>query len=212
MNTVEYKDGFDYEQIQNPLFSESPTTKIDLESLLEDYGFSENLKNELVDELQQHIHNEIKSATLEFVNRFFEKLGRGSKLAYCVSRALGFKVFMKDKDGNEIHSLNEIAKYWNCSPQLIDQLSKQIKEDIDVDPIQNLGIEKKNYSYKVTAPEGYMTTGQVIKFLNISNKKLNSIIKRLKINKKDYIRGSKIISEEDLDRVELWLMTGSDNG
>ena len=77
-----------------------------------------------------------------------------------------------------------------------------------MDPITNLSIHKKNYSYKVKSPKGYMTTGEVLSFLNISNKKLNSIIKTLGIRKKDYLRGSKLVAEEDIDKVELYLMEG----
>ena len=111
------------------------------------------------------------------------------------------------KNGKELHTLKDIAEYWDVCPQLIDQLSKQIQKDLNVEPINNLAIHKKNYSYKVKSPKGFMTTIEVMDFLNLTNKN-STIIRSLGITKKDYIRGSKLIAEEDIDRIELYLMEG----
>ena len=121
---------------------------------------------------------------------------------------VNYQCATKDKDGNEINSLNQIAKHFDCCPQLIDQLSKQVQKDLDIDPIDNLSIQKKNYSYKVESPNGFMTTGEVLEFLGISNKKLNGVVKRLGIKKRDFSRGSKLLSLDEVDRVELYLMEG----
>lgn len=203
---MEYLDGFNYANIEAPEAHNKQESKYTAEEILSKYDFNPELHSELLEDLDYFINNEVKNITLEFISRFFQRLGKGSKTAYATCRALGFHVFLTDKNGNEIHSLKEIADYWNVCPQLIDQLSKQIQKDLDFEPINNLSIHKKNYSYKVKAPDGFMTTGEVIEFLNISNKKLNSIIKTLGIKKKDHSRGSKIIRESDVDRVELWLM------
>lgn len=208
MNGVKYVDGFDYSGIKEPLSEGTKKRQQTLATVLNKYSFNQKLQTELEEEIFDFVETEIQNATLEFISRFFERLGKGSKIAYSVARALGFHVFLKDKDGNEIHSLNKIAEYWGCCPQLIDQLTKQIQQDLDIDPINNLKIQKKSYSYKVKSPDGYMTTGQAIEFLGISNKKLNGIISRLNIKKRDFSRGSKLISEDDLDRVELYLMEG----
>lgn len=208
MNGVKYVDGFDYSGIQEPLTLSAQKVQSNLNQLLDEYGFNEELSNELKQEIHLFIQTEIKDATLSFVSRFFERLGKGSKLGYSVARALGFHVYLKDKDGNEINSLNQIAKHFDCCPQLIDQLSKQVQKDLDIDPIDNLSIQKKNYSYKVKSPDGFMTTGEVLEFLGISNKKLNGVVKRLGIKKRDFSRGSKLLSLDEVDKVELYLMEG----
>jgi hypothetical protein len=205
VNGVKYVDGFDYSSIKEPLTQCSDSEQCKVDDILEKYQIDDS---ELKEEIHHHISNEIKNATLEFISRFFQRLGQGSKLGYAVCRALGIHIYLKDKDGNEIKSLTEISKVWGCSPQLIDQLCRSIKQDIDLEPIENLAIEKKNYSYKVHSPDGYMTTGEVLTFLDISNKKLNGVIKRLGIKKRQYTRGSKLISEDDVDRIELYLMEG----
>lgn len=207
MNGVQYVDGFDYSGIQEPLTKSDCKIHSTLDDLLSNYSFNEELMQELKNELGEYVKNEVKNSTLEFVSRFFSRMG-GSKVGYAVARALGFHVYIKDKDGNQIQSLNQIAEYFGCCPQLIDQLSKQIQEDLDIDPIKNLSIQTKNYSYKVDSPDGFMTTGEVLQFLGISNKKLSGIVKRLGIKKREYTRGSKLISEDDVDRIELYLMEG----
>ena len=211
MNQVQYVDEFDYSSIQEPLACSAEKQHQDLDNLLSRFRFNSTLHQELKEELVSHVKNEIKDATLEFVSRFFTRMG-GSKIGYSVARALGFHVFLKDKDGNEINSLNQIAEYFGCCPQLSDQLAKQIQKDLDIEPIDNLKILKKDYSYKVESPDGYMTTGEVIQFLGISNKKLNGIIHRLGIQKRDYTRGSKLVAEDDVDRIELYLMQGAGEG
>ena len=210
MNGVEYVDGYDYSSIREPLATGSERQQEELDQILDRFGFNELIHQELRDEISDHVKNEVKFSTLEFVSKFFQRMG-GSKIGYSVARALGFHVFLKDKDGNEIHSLNQIAEYFGCCPQLIDQLTKQIQKDLEIEPINNLLIQKKNYSYKVESPSGFMTTGEVVDFLGISNKKLNGIIHRLGIKKRDYSRGSKLISEQDIDLVELYLMQGKES-
>lgn len=208
MSQVKFIDGFNYANLLAPEAQADGKYKLGIEEILNKYGFNNKLNEELIEDFELFINTEVKDITLEFVARFFERLGKGSKLAYSVARALGFHVYLKDKDGNEVTSLKEIAEYWNVCPQLIDQLSKQIQKDLNFDPIDNLSIHKKKYDYKVKAPDGYMTTGQVLEFLNISNKKLNGIVKFLDIKKKSYCRGSKLLAEADIDRIELYLMEG----
>ena len=208
MGNIRYLDELGYDGLIAPEVQSEDPINISVESIIDKYNFNNQLKNELLNELNAYVEKEVKTSTLEFVNRFMERLGKGSKLGFATARALGFHVYLKDKQGNEIHTLKEIADYWNVCPQLVDQLSKQIQKDLQLDPITNLSIHKKNYSYKVKSPEGYMTTGEVLSFLNISNKKLNSIIKTLGIRKKDYLRGSKLVAEEDIDQVERYLMDG----
>ena len=208
MSNLQYLDELDYDKLTAPEVQFEHTKQISVEDIIAKYNLSEELQNELIADLDKYVRTEVNNITLEFVSRFFERLGRGSKTAYAVARALGFHVYLKDKDGKEIHTLKEIAEYWNVCPQLIDMLSKQIQKDLELDPIKNLAIHKKNYSYKVQSPKGYMTTIEVMDFLNLTNKKLNGIIRTLGINKKDYVRGSKLIAEEDVDRVELYLMEG----
>ena len=208
MGNIRYLDELGYDGLIAPEVQSEDPINISVESIIDKYNFNNQLKNELLNELNAYVEKEVKTSTLEFVNRFMERLGKGSKLGFATARALGFHVYLKDKQGNEIHTLKEIADYWNVCPQLVDQLSKQIQKDLQLDPITNLSIHKKNYSYKVKSPKGYMTTGEVLSFLNISNKKLNSIIKTLGIRKKDYIRGSKLVAEEDINSVELYLMEG----
>ena len=210
MNFVQYTDGFNYNPKKAPEAQSEELFKINIDSVLERYKFNQELTEELKLDIEVYIQDEVKNATLEFISRFFEKMGKNSKVAYAVARALGFVVWMKDKDGNQINSLAEIAKYWNVCPQMIDQLTKSIQKDLEIDPIDNLSINKKSYSYNVTPPDGYMTTGQVIDFLKISNKKLNGIIKSLDIKKREYTRGSKLISEDDVDRIELYLLQGKE--
>ena len=208
MGNIRYLDELGYDGLIAPEVQSEDPINISVESIIDKYNFNNQLKNELLNELNAYVEKEVKTSTLEFVNRFMERLGKGSKLGFATARALGFHVYLKDKQGNEIHTLKEIADYWNVCPQLVDQLSKQIQKDLQLDPITNLSIHKKNYSYKVKSPKGYMTTGEVLSFLNISNKKLNSIIKTLGIRKKDYLRGSKLVAEEDINSVELYLMEG----
>jgi len=208
VGNIRYLDELGYDGLIAPEVQSEDPINISVESIIDKYNFNNQLKNELLNELNAYVEKEVKTSTLEFVNRFMERLGKGSKLGFATARALGFHVYLKDKQGNEIHTLKEIADYWNVCPQLVDQLSKQIQKDLQLDPITNLSIHKKNYSYKVKSPKGYMTTGEVLSFLNISNKKLNSIIKTLGIRKKDYLRGSKLVAEEDINSVELYLMEG----
>lgn len=208
MGRLQYLDELDYDKLTAPEVQFERTQQFSAEDLIAKYNFNEELSNELLKDLDAYITKEVNDITLEFVSRFFERLGKGSKTAYAVARALGFHVYLKDKNGKEIHTLKEIAEYWNVCPQLIDMLSKQIQKDLEVEPIKNLAIHKKNYSYKVQSPKGYMTTIEVMDFLNLTNKKLNGIIRTLGIIKKDYVRGSKLIAEEDVDRVELYLMEG----
>ena len=207
MGNLKYLDELGYDALLAPEVQSEDPKHFSVESIIDKYNFNEKLSNELLTEINEYVESEVNKTTLEFVNRFMQKLGRGSKLAYATARALGFHVYIK-KDGKELHTLKDIAEYWDVCPQLIDQLSKQIQKDLNVEPITNLSIHKKNYSYKVQSPKGYMTTGEVLSFLNISNKKLNSIIKTLGIKKKDYIRGSKLIAEDDIDKVELYLLQG----
>lgn len=210
MNYVQFHEGFNYDPKKAPEAQSEDIFKINIDSVLEKYKFNSELTEELKLDIEEYIQDETKNATLEFISRFFERMGKGGKTAYAVARALGFAIWMEDKDGNKISSLKDIAKHWNVCPQMIDQLTKQIQKDLEIDPIENLAIHKKNYSYQVEAPKGYMTTGQVIKFLNISNKKLNGIIKLLNIKKKSFCRGSKLIAESDIDKIELYLMDGVD--
>ena len=207
MSNLQYLDELDYDKLTAPEVQFEHTKKISAEDLLAKYNFNNELKHELLSDMDAYISNEINNITLEFVSRFFERLGKGSKTAYAVARALGFHVYIK-KNGKELHTLKDIAEYWDVCPQLIDQLSKQIQKDLNIEPINNLAIHKKNYSYKVKSPKGFMTTIEVMDFLNLTNKKLNGIIRTLGIKKKDYIRGSKLIAEEDIDRIELYLLEG----
>lgn len=209
MSNLEFIDGYNYSPITAPEAQASILNKLRAEDILDKYNFNEALRAELLEDLQGYIDEEVKQTTLEFVNRFFQRLGKGSKTAYLVARALGFHIYLKDKDGKEIHTQKEIANYFGVCPQMIDLLSKQIQEDLGgVDAITSMAIHKKDYNYKVEAPKGYMTTIQVMKFLNLTNKKLNGIIKTLDINKKDYTRGSKLIAETDVHKIELYLMDG----
>jgi len=208
MSNLQYLDQLDYDKLSAPEVQFEHIKEFCAEDIIDKYDFNEDLKQELLKDLDTYITKEVNDITLEFVSRFFERLGKGSKTAYAVARALGFHVYLKDKEGKEIHTLKEIADYWNVCPQLIDMLSKQIQKDLQCEPIKNLAIHKKNYSYKVQSPKGYMTTIEVMDFLNLTNKKLNGIIRTLGITKKDYVRGSKLIAEDDVDRVELYLMEG----
>ena len=209
MSNLEFIDGYNYSPITAPEAQADAINKLRAEDILDKYDFNQALREELLEDLQIYMDEEVKNTTLEFVNRFFQRLGKGSKTAYLVARALGFHIYLKDKDGKEIHTQKEIANYFGVCPQMIDLLSKQIQEDLgDVDPITSLAIHKKDYNYKVEAPKGYMTTIQVMRFLNLTNKKLNGIIKALDIQKKEYSRGSRLISEQDVHRIELYLLEG----
>ena len=209
MNNLEYLDGFNYSNIIAPEAQATETNKTCAEDILDKYNFNTVLTEELKSDIEEYINQEVKDITLEFVNRFFQRL-KGCKTAYVVARALGFHIYLTDKEGKEIHTQKEIANYFGVCPQFIDILSKQVQKDLEgVEPVSSMAIHKKNYNYKVTAPDGYMTTIQVMKFLNLTNKKLNGIIKTLNIQKKNFVRGSKIISEKDIDRIEVYLMEGS---
>lgn len=209
MNSLEYIDGYNYSGIQAPESTGAECNKISAENIINKYHFNDALREELLEDIQHYIDNEIKDATLEFVNRFFQRLGT-NKIGYTIARSLGFHIYLKDKDGKEIHTQKEIAKYFDVCPQMIDLLSKQVQKDLEgIEPITSMAIHKKNYNYSVTPPKGYYTTIQVMKMLNLTNKKLNGIIKTLDIKKKNWCRGSRLIQEKDVDRVELYLMDGS---
>lgn len=210
MSNLEYLDGLNYSAFTAPEAQSEEVSKTSAQSILDKYSFNHELTAELLEDLQEYIEREINDTTLEFVNRFFQRLGK-NKTGYAVARALGFHIYLKDREGKEIHTQKEIANYFGVCPQMIDLLSKQVKEDLEgVEPITSMAIHRKNYNYKVKAPDGYMTTIQVMEFLNLTNKKLNGIIKSLGITKKEYTRGSKLISEEDVDRIELYLMEGKE--
>ena len=209
MNNMQFIDGIDYESMKAPEAQGTILNNFSGEDIIDKYNFNEELKEELLEDINAFINEEVSKITLEFVSRFFERLGKGSKEAYAVARALGFHICLKDKDGKELQTLKDLAGYWNVCPQMLDLLSKQVSEDI-LEPIQNLAIHKKNYSYEVKAPDGYMTTGEVMKFLNLSNKKLNSAVKVLGIKKKEWHRKSRLIAEEDIDRIEIWMMEGKE--
>jgi hypothetical protein len=210
MSNLEYLDGLNYSAFTAPEAQSEAVRKLDAQTILSKYNFNEALREELLDDLQTYIEEEVKISTLEFVNKFFERLGK-NKTGYAVARALGFHIYLKDKEGKEIHTQKQIANYFGVCPQMIDLLSKQVQEDLrGIEPITSLAIHKKKYDYSVKAPEGYMTTIQVMNFLDLTNKKLNGIIKSLDIRKKEYTRGSKLISVDDVDRIELYLMEGKE--
>ena len=208
MSNLQYIDQIDYESIKAPETQSDLLGKFSGEEIIDKYNFTDSIKKELLEEIDNYINAEVTNITLEFISRFFERLGKGSKEAFSISRALGFHIYLKDKDGKEIHTLKEISEYWGVCPQLMGMLAKQVQEDLNFDPIQNLAIHKKDYCYKVKSPKGYMTTIEVMKFLDLSNKKLNGAVKALGIKKKDYTRGSKLIAEEDVDKIELYFMEG----
>jgi|13_taG_2_1085334.scaffolds.fasta_scaffold21845_1 predicted house-cleaning noncanonical NTP pyrophosphatase (MazG superfamily) len=208
MNNLEYIDGYNYSSIQAPESTALDSKKISAENIINKYNFNNALKEELLEDIEHYVQEEIKNATLEFVNRFFQRLGT-NKLGYTIARSLGFHIYLKDKEGKEIHTQKEIAKYFDVCPQMIDLLSKQVQEDLKgIEPITSMAIHKKNYNYNVIPPEGFYTTIQVMKMLNLTNKKLNGIVKVLDIKKKNWCRGSRLITESDVDKIELYLMEG----
>ena len=208
MSNLEYLDGLNYDAFTAPEVQASVVSKTCAESILDKYNFNNELTEELLEDIQEYIDREIKDTTLEFVNRFFQRLGK-NKTGYAVARALGFHIYLKDKDGKEIHTQKEIANYFGVCPQMIDLLSKQVQEDLEgIEPITSLAIHKKKYNYKVTPPKGFYTTIQVMKFLNLTNKKLNGIIRTLGITKRSFNRGSRLIADEDVHKIEMYLLEG----
>ena len=204
-----YIDGIDYSQKLAPEANLDSFTQKDLKESLDELDLPEDLKEEIQQALQQHIEEQIKRGCMEFVSKLFQVLST-SKLGLALARSLGISVYITGKDGEKKESLKDLAEIHNCVPQFISALEKEVTEMLGVKGVQNLSIARKDYKMSVDAPEGYMTIRQSLEFLNTTNKRFNSICKRLKIKTKSYVRGSKLVSLEDLDRVERFLTDGEE--
>ena len=101
MSEVQFIDGYNYANITAPEVQSEEVNKISAESILDKYKFNDVLKSELIQDLEEHIQEEVKQTTLEFVSKFFERMGKGFKTAFCVARALGFHIYLKDKGGKD---------------------------------------------------------------------------------------------------------------
>ena len=79
MSNLQYLDELDYDKLTAPEVQFEHTKKISAEDLLAKYNFNNELKHELLSDPDAYISSEINNITLEFVSRFFERLGKGSK-------------------------------------------------------------------------------------------------------------------------------------
>jgi len=94
MNFVQYHEGFNYDPKKAPEAQSEDLFKINIDSVLEKYKFNSELTEELKLDIEEYIQDETKNATLEFISRFFERMGKGGKTAYAVSLICKYRAFI----------------------------------------------------------------------------------------------------------------------
>lgn len=155
-----------------------------------------NLDEELIATIEQWAEEQIKLGTREFIKRLTIRMSQ-TLHGFCVLRALGYHAQL-EHDGKPVKSLRQIAKYFQCSHQYVDKLTKDLQTQLGIDPAHNSEIETKTYSMEIEAPEGFLTFGQAIKKHQLTRRELKQIIQQHGITTQPYKRNAKIIPTEEL--------------
>lgn len=155
------------------------------------------LDEELIATIENWVEEQVKLGTREFIKRLTIRMSQ-TLHGFCVLRALGYHAQL-EQNGKPIKSLRQIAKYFSCSHQYVDKLTKDLQHQLGVDPAHSSEIETKTYSMEITAPQGYLTYGQAIKQHNITRRELKQIIDSYDIQTQPYKRNSKIVDADQLN-------------
>jgi len=204
-----YLDALDYSsELASEIESSDDIYSADIEEVLDQYDFNINLRQELQEDLQQLCEHQIRQGVGEFISRLTFRMSQ-SLHGFCVLRALGYVCKVEGEDGKQITSLRQIAKHFNTSSQWIYKLTEDLKKCLGVtEDVPTLGITKKKYSMKIDVPSGYKTIGMLIEEFGTNNKRLQKIILENKIKIKNHTRGSKLISEQDVQIIKKILQEG----
>jgi hypothetical protein len=190
--------GYKYESF-NPATCYKSRKAPEAEGSFNQHGLEElirelELPEEIVGIIEGWLDEQIRLGMREFIFKLTNKMSR-SLHGFCVLRALGYHAHLQSKDGTPITSLRAIAKHFKCSHQYVDKLSKDLADQLGV-KIYNAQIEERPYSMKVTPPKGWVTIGHILKSYEITRGKLWSIIKKNKVEVREYYRNSKIVRED----------------
>lgn len=154
------------------------------------------LEEELIATIEEWTEEQIKLGTREFIKRLTIRMSQ-TLHGFCVLRALGYHAHL-EQNGKPVKSLRQIAKHFSCSHQYVDKLTKDLQQQLGVDPAQNMQIETKTYSMEIKAPPGWLTIGQAIKEHKITRRDLKQIIEKHQIQTKPYKRLSKIMKADQV--------------
>ena len=195
-----YLDALDYStELATEIESSADVYSADIDAVVDQYDFNEELKKELKEDLQRHCEHQIRQGVAEFISRLTYRMSQ-SLHGFCVLRALGYVARIEGDNGKQVTSLRQIAKHFKTSSQWIYKLTEDLKRCLGVsDDVQSLGIVRKNYSMKVDVPKGYMTIGMICEELKTNNKRLQKLISENDIVQTPHTRGSKLIRIEDVE-------------
>jgi len=151
--------------------------------------------------IESWVDEQIKLGMREFLFKFTNKMSH-SLHGFCVLRALGYHAHIEDSEGKPITSLRAIAKHFECSHQYVDKLTKDLEQQLGL-KVDNLQIEQKTYSMKVTPPDGWVTIGQVLKHYKVTRKTLWQLLAKHKVKPLAFERKSKIIETKTIEKIFL---------
>lgn len=197
-----YLDALDYSsELASEIECSADVYSADIDAVVDQYDFNEDLKQELKEDLQRHCEHQIRQGVGEFISRLTFRMSQ-SLHGFCVLRALGYVCRIEGEDGKQITSLRQIAKHFKTSSQWIYKLTEDLKRCLGItDDVQSLGILRKNYSMKVDVPTGFMTIGMICDELNTNNKRLQKLISENNIEQIPHTRGSKLVSCSDVELI-----------